>query len=78
MVGSLTPCTCSTGMCLQSHLTAFPVSLAQYMRYAGAGASCAVLVALFAGQAAYLASEWWLALWSRASPDDQAQDRWAA
>jgi hypothetical protein len=35
-----------------------------------------IIIAFFAGQAAYLASEWWLSLWSRASPDNQKQLSW--
>lgn len=32
-------------------------------------------VSMVAGQAAFLAGEWWLALWSRAEPADQARPR---
>ncbi len=44
---------------------------AQYMRQVGTVSCWLIFVGLVAGQAAFLASEWWLALWSRASAEDQ-------
>ncbi len=47
-----------------------------YCRHMGLPLAGLIGVGLVAGQAAFLASEWWLALWSRAQGPDQADDRW--
>lgn len=46
-----------------------------YLRYCGQlGPVVTVLLtlAMFAGQAAYLAADWWLALWSRSDDQEDA------
>ncbi|GIM00727.1 hypothetical protein Vretimale_5639, partial [Volvox reticuliferus] len=49
---------------------------ASYCRHLGLLATALIWVALFAGQAVFLASEWWLALWSRADSSEQGNIRW--
>ncbi|GLC33196.1 hypothetical protein PLESTB_000360400 [Pleodorina starrii] len=49
---------------------------ASYCRHLGLLATALIWAAMFAGQAVFLASEWWLALWSRSQPDDQARVTW--
>ena len=48
----------------------------EYARYIGAVASLLLWLAMFAGQGAYLASDLWLAFWSRSAPGSQGEDRW--
>lgn len=55
------------------------VSLSVYGRYLlqmGALSSALIILTLFSAQASYLAAEWWLSMWSRASPLEQKQDKW--
>ncbi len=40
------------------------------------GTSWALLAALLAGQGVYLGSEWWLSLWSNATPQQQREAKW--
>ncbi|KAG2423828.1 hypothetical protein HXX76_014988 [Chlamydomonas incerta] len=47
-----------------------------YLRCLGAGLTVVVAAGLLAGEAAYLAADWWLALWAAAEPAEQAQPRW--
>lgn len=55
------------------------IKLGVYLSYAqaiGVAITVIVWVLLFTGQAVYLASDWWLALWSQSSPDDQIRAKW--
>ncbi|EFJ47496.1 hypothetical protein VOLCADRAFT_30254, partial [Volvox carteri f. nagariensis] len=47
-----------------------------YCRHLGLMATGFICAAMFAGQAVFLASEWWLALWSRADGEDQGHVKW--
>ncbi|KAG2430853.1 hypothetical protein HXX76_009827 [Chlamydomonas incerta] len=48
----------------------------RYVRCLGLGLTAVVLLALLAGEAAYLAADWWLALWAAEEPAQQAEPRW--
>jgi hypothetical protein len=43
----------------------------QYFMQVGPGISLLLVIAMFMGQAVFLASEWWLSLWSKANPAKQ-------
>ncbi|KAG2425890.1 hypothetical protein HYH02_014893 [Chlamydomonas schloesseri] len=48
----------------------------RYCRHMGLGATAFIVAGMLAGQGVFLASEWWLALWSRADAGDQGNDEW--
>ncbi len=52
-------CVCCVCVCV----CVFP----QYLQHVGVIVSFLVFIGLIAGQAAFLASDWWLALWSRST-----------
>jgi hypothetical protein len=47
----------------------------EYARYIGVAISLVLGAAMIGGQGAYLASDLWLAFWSRSSPSSQGDDR---
>ena len=47
----------------------------EYARYIGFAVSLVLWAAMIGGQGAYLASDLWLAFWSRSSPGSQGDDR---
>ncbi|KAG2430855.1 hypothetical protein HXX76_009829 [Chlamydomonas incerta] len=48
----------------------------RYVRCLGLGLAALVVLGLLAGEAAYLAADWWLALWAAAEPAQQAEPKW--
>ncbi|PNW79862.1 hypothetical protein CHLRE_08g369720v5 [Chlamydomonas reinhardtii] len=48
----------------------------RYVRCLGLVLACVVVLGLLAGEAAYLAADWWLALWAAEEPEQQAEPRW--
>ena len=49
----------------------------RYVRCLGLVLACVVVLGLLAGEAAYLAADWWLALWAAEEPEQQAEPRCA-